>query len=151
MNCNRCMPGRARRCWCRSTAKPHLTAQAELGLQSGIKTVPKVRNGDILRLAPGPATVIGEAPHGRIYKDGSLIGDFEEMGIGERLQAVFAGHVAVNVVLDARYDFAADPIVVPIGLPEFDDEGEHERYALSARSWGLSKASRAASARISPW
>ena len=40
----------------------HLIAQAELGLQSGIKTVPRVRNGDILRLAPGPANVIGEAP-----------------------------------------------------------------------------------------
>ncbi len=102
----------------------HLTAQAELGLQSGIQTVPRVRNGDILRLAPGPATVIGEAPHGRIYKDGSLIGDFEEMGIGERRKLSFAGHVSVNVVLDERYDFAADPIVVPIGLPEFDDEGE---------------------------
>ncbi|WP_275790626.1 ribonuclease J [Pararhizobium gei] len=102
----------------------HLSAQTELGLQAGIKTVPRVRNGDILRLAPGPATVIGTAPHGRIYKDGSLIGDFEEMGIGERRKLSFAGHVCVNVVLDERYDFNADPDVVTIGLPEFDDEGE---------------------------
>jgi len=102
----------------------HLVAQGELGLQSGIKTVPRVRNGDILRLAPGPATVIGTAEHGRIFKDGSLIGDFEEMGIGDRRKLSFAGHVSVNVVLDSRFDFLADPIVVPIGLPEFDDEGE---------------------------
>lgn len=102
----------------------HLVAQTELGLQSGIKTVPRVRNGDILRLAPGPASVIGTAPHGRIFKDGSLIGDFDEMGIGERRKLSFAGHVAVNVVLDERYDFADDPDVVAIGLPEFDDEGE---------------------------
>ncbi len=102
----------------------HLVAQGELGLQSGIKTVPRVRNGDILRLAPGPATVIGTAEHGRIFKDGSLIGDFEEMGIGDRRKLSFAGHVSVNVVLDSRLDFLEDPIVVPIGLPEFDDEGE---------------------------
>ncbi|OJG00230.1 ribonuclease J [Pararhizobium antarcticum] len=102
----------------------HLVAQGELGLQSGIKTVPRVRNGDILRLAPGPATVIGTAEHGRIFKDGSLIGDFEEMGIGDRRKLSFAGHVSVNVVLDSRLDFLSDPIVVPIGLPEFDDEGE---------------------------
>lgn len=32
----------------------HLTAHAELALQSGIGNVPKLRNGQILRLAPGP-------------------------------------------------------------------------------------------------
>ncbi|MHC2263365.1 ribonuclease J [Sinorhizobium meliloti] len=102
----------------------HLTAHAELGLQSGIPSVPRLRNGEMLRLAPGPAEVIDEAPHGRIYKDGTLIGDFEEMGIGERRKLSLAGHVSVSVVLDSRYDFLGDPDVVPIGLPEFDDEGE---------------------------
>jgi ribonuclease J len=102
----------------------HLTAHAELGLQSGIPSVPRLRNGEMLRLAPGPAEVIDEAPHGRIYKDGTLIGDFEEMGIGERRKLSFAGHVSVSVVLDSRYDFLGDPDVVPIGLPEYDDEGE---------------------------
>ncbi|KSV63593.1 MULTISPECIES: ribonuclease J [Sinorhizobium/Ensifer group] len=102
----------------------HLTAHAELGQQSGIASVPRLRNGQMLRLAPGPAEVIDEAPHGRIYKDGNLIGDFEEMGIGERRKLSFAGHVAVNVVLDGRYDFLGDPDIVAIGLPEFDDEGE---------------------------
>ncbi len=102
----------------------HLTAHGELGRQSGIASVPRLRNGEMLRLAPGPAEVIDEVPHGRIYKDGSLIGDFEEMGIGERRKLSFAGHVAVNVVLDSRYDFLGDPDIVAIGLPEFDDEGE---------------------------
>ncbi|PST25239.1 MBL fold metallo-hydrolase [Mesorhizobium plurifarium] len=102
----------------------HLTAHAELALQSGIPSVPRLRNGEMLRLAPGPAEVIDEAPHGRIYKDGTLIGDFDEMGIGERRKLSFAGHVSVNVVLDNRYDFLGDPDVVPIGLPEYDDEGE---------------------------
>ncbi|WFU48694.1 ribonuclease J [Sinorhizobium terangae] len=102
----------------------HLTAHAELALHSGIASVPRLRNGEILRLAPGPAEVIDQAPHGRIYKDGTLIGDFDEMGIGERRKLSFAGHVSVNVVLDNRYDFLGDPDVVPIGLPEFDDEGE---------------------------
>lgn len=102
----------------------HLTAHGELGRQSGIASVPRLRNGEMLRLAPGPAEVIDEAPHGRIYKDGNLIGDFEEMGIGERRKLSFAGHVSVNVVLDSRYDFLGDPDIVAIGLPEFDDEGE---------------------------
>lgn len=101
----------------------HLTAHAELGLQSGIPSVPRLRNGEMLRLAPGPAEVIDEAPHGRIYKDGTLIGDFEEMGIGERRKLPCRPR-SVSVVPDSRYDFLGDPDVVPIGLPEFDDEGE---------------------------
>lgn len=102
----------------------HLTAHGELGRQSGIASVPRLRNGEMLRLAPGPAEVIDTVQHGRIYKDGSLIGDFEEMGIGERRKLSFAGHVSVNVVLDNRYDFLGDPDLVAVGLPEFDDEGE---------------------------
>jgi ribonuclease J len=102
----------------------HLTAQAELGASAGIATIPRVRNGNILRLAPGPAEVIDDAPHGRIFKDGKLIGDFDEMGVGDRRKLSFAGHVSVNVLLDSRYDFLGDPDLVSFGLPEFDDEGE---------------------------
>lgn len=102
----------------------HLTAQRELALGAGIENVPRVRNGNILRLAPGPAEVIDDAPHGRIFKDGKLIGDQDEMGISDRRKLAYVGHVAINVVLDARYDFQSDPDVVPFGLPEYDDEGE---------------------------
>ena len=102
----------------------HLTAHKELAEQSGIPTVPRVRNGDVLRLAPGPVEVIDEAPHGRIYKDGSLIGDFDEMGIGERKKLAYVGHVAVSIVLDNRYDIIGEPDLVAIGLPAYDDEGE---------------------------
>jgi ribonuclease J len=102
----------------------HLTAQAELGASAGIATIPRVRNGNILRLAPGPAEVIDDAPHGRIFKDGKLIGDFDEMGVGDRRKLSFAGHVSVNVLLDSRYDFLGDPDLISFGLPEFDDEGE---------------------------
>ncbi|GAA4181016.1 ribonuclease J [Shinella granuli] len=102
----------------------HLTAHAELAEQSGIAEVPRVRNGDILKLAPGEPEVIDQAPFGRIFKDGNLIGDYDEMGIGDRRKLAFVGHVAVSVLLDSRYDFQGDPEVEPFGLPQFDDEGE---------------------------
>jgi ribonuclease J len=102
----------------------HLSAHAELGEQSGIPEVPRVRNGDMLRLAPGKPEVLTQAPFGRIFKDGNLIGDYEEMGIGDRRKLAFVGHVAVSVLLDSRYDFLGDPEVEPFGLPQFDDEGE---------------------------
>jgi len=102
----------------------HLTAHAELAEQSGIAEVPRVRNGDVLKLAPGAPEVVDHAPFGRIFKDGNLIGDYEEMGIGDRRKLAFVGHVAVSVLLDSRYDFMGDPEVEPFGLPQFDDEGE---------------------------
>lgn len=102
----------------------HLTAQAELGAQAGIPNIPRVRNGDMLRIAPGPAEVIDQLPHGRIFKDGKLIGDLEEMGIGDRRKLAYVGHVSVNVLLDSRFDFLGDPDLVAFGLPEFDEEGE---------------------------
>ncbi|MAY62596.1 MAG: MBL fold metallo-hydrolase [Rhizobiales bacterium] len=102
----------------------HLTAQAELAASAGIAQVPRVRNGSILRLAPGPAEVIGEAPHGRTYKDGELMGSFDEMGIGDRRKLSFVGHVSVNVVLNGKNDIDRDPEVVAIGLPENDGEDD---------------------------
>lgn len=102
----------------------HLHAQAELGMSAGIETVQQVRNGKMLRLAPGPATIIDEAPHGRIFKDGKLIGDYDEVGIGERKKLAYVGHVSVNVILDNRNDFIGDPDVASYGLPAFDNEGD---------------------------
>ena len=46
------------------------------------------------------------------------------MGISERRKLSFAGHVAVNVVLDHRLEFQRDPVVSAIGLPAFDADGD---------------------------
>jgi ribonuclease J len=102
----------------------HLHAHAELGVKAGIPQVAEVRNGGMLRLAPGPAVIIDQAPHGRIFKDGNLIGDIDEMGISDRRKLSFAGHVAVNIILDSRYDFLDDPDVSAFGLPAEDEDGE---------------------------
>jgi ribonuclease J len=102
----------------------HLTAQAELGRSAGIEEVPRARNGDVLRLAPGPAEVIGQVPHGRIFKDGKLLGDFDELGIGERRKLSFVGHVAVNVLLDNRLEVIDEPDIATTGLPLYDTEGD---------------------------
>jgi ribonuclease J len=102
----------------------HLTAQSALGANEGIKQVARVRNGDMLRLAPGRAEVIDDAPTGRIYKDGKLIGDFEQMGIGERRKLSFSGHVGLSVTVDDKFSIVGDPDLESFGLPEADAQGE---------------------------
>ncbi len=78
-----------------------------------------------LRLAPGCSLeVIGEAPHGRIYKDGDLIGDFDEDGYrASRRKLSFAGHVTVSVLLDERYDFSPDDPEVVTHRPGRNSDG----------------------------
>jgi ribonuclease J len=102
----------------------HLVAHGVLMTQSGIPEVAQARNGDMLRLAPGAAEIIDQVPFGRVYKDGKLIGDDEAMGIRDRRKLSFAGHVAVNVVLDERYELAGDPDLVAIGVALADRGGE---------------------------
>ncbi|WP_394892699.1 ribonuclease J [Mesorhizobium sp. AaZ16] len=102
----------------------HLVAQGVLMTQSGIPEVAQARNGDMLRLAPGAAEIIDQVPFGRVYKDGKLIGDDEAMGIRDRRKLSFAGHVAVNVVLDEKYELAGDPDLVAIGVALADRGGE---------------------------
>jgi ribonuclease J len=102
----------------------HLVAQGSLMSMSGIGQVAQVRDGDMLRLWPGPATIIDQLPFGRLYKDGFLIGTDQAMGIRDRRKLSFAGHVAVNVVLDDKYELAGDPDLVAIGVAEADASGE---------------------------
>ncbi|EHK56642.1 ribonuclease J [Allomesorhizobium alhagi] len=102
----------------------HLVAHGALASAAGVPEVAQARNGDMLRLAPGAAEIIDQVPFGRVYKDGKLIGDDEAMGIRDRRKLSFAGHVAVNVVLDERYELAGDPDLVAIGVALADRGGE---------------------------
>jgi ribonuclease J len=103
----------------------HLVAQGSLAATCGIPHVAQVRNGDMLKLAPGDPEIVDQVAFGRIYKDGSLIGSEEAMGVRDRRKLSFAGHVAVNVVLDDRYELAGEPDLVAIGVARTDRRGEN--------------------------
>jgi len=102
----------------------HLVAHGALGASAGIPEVAQVRNGDMIRLAPGAAEIIEQVPFGRIFKDGRLVGSEEDMGIKDRRKLSYVGHVAVNVVLDDRYEISGDPDLVAIGVAAVDANGD---------------------------
>ncbi|WP_090676757.1 ribonuclease J [Aureimonas jatrophae] len=108
----------------------HLRAHAELARELGVGEIVSLRDGKMVRLAPGPAEIIDEVPFGRWYKDGYLIGTAEQMGIGERRRLALAGHVSVLVEVDQKLELVDDPQVVAMGLPEKDEEGESIVEAL---------------------
>ena len=102
----------------------HLVAHAQLARDLGVSDVVSLRNGKMVRLAPGPSAIIDEVPVGRFYKDGFLIGGPKEMGIDERRRLAFAGHVSVLVELSAKLELDVDPEIVAMGLPEKDENGD---------------------------
>ncbi|WP_375646062.1 ribonuclease J [Bartonella sp. TT29SHDZB] len=102
----------------------HLKAQATLARQAGIKTVIDIRNGHMLRLAPEPVEVIDQVPVGRIYKDGCLIGDEDELGIRERRKLSYAGHVTISLHINSKHELLGDIGLTTFGLPESNGKGE---------------------------
>ncbi|MCO6050723.1 ribonuclease J [Mesorhizobium sp. RP14(2022)] len=102
----------------------HLVAHAQLARSCGVPDVASIRDGDVLRLLPGPSAKLGTVPVGRVFKDGLVVGGEKETGVAERRKLSFAGHVAINVVLDDRYELAGDPDIVPVGVPETNRSGE---------------------------
>ena len=74
------------------------------------------------------------------------------MGIRDRRKLSFAGHVAVNVVLDDKYELAGDPDLVAIGVAEADAGGEAlEELMLDAAIGAVDSHPARSAERTSTW
>ena len=89
----------------------HLEAQVSFARAKGIGALSAVRNGAMVRLLPGDAEIIGEAPVGRIYRDGQLLIPGDEECIRERRKLSFVGSVVVSIAITKAGELAADPQV----------------------------------------
>jgi ribonuclease J len=101
----------------------HLAEHAKLARNAGVPQVLVCRNGDLVKLAPGPAAIIDEIPSGRLYKDGSLLVDAAAPTVAARRRLSFAGVVSVALVLSDKGQLLADPEIELIGIPETDAGG----------------------------
>lgn len=102
----------------------HLAAHADFVRAHGARHVVEIEDGVMVRLAPGVPEPIDDVAAGRLYKDGTLIGHLEQVGVPERRRLAFAGHVAVSVVLDSKGTLASDPEIDLVGLPTLGPRGE---------------------------
>jgi ribonuclease J len=96
----------------------HLHENAKLARSLGIKEVVELRNGDVVRIAPGPSQVIDQVAAGRVYQDGDLYVHEESRTVAERRKLSFAGVVSVAIAMGGRGDIVGDPWVDMTGLPE---------------------------------
>jgi ribonuclease J len=102
----------------------HLAAQRDLAAKAGIPTILDAPNGWVARLAPTPMVFPDAIPVGRLYRDGTIVGDREELGINERRRMSFAGHIAVSIILDHRGELDDTPQVALAGVPQRDAGGK---------------------------
>ncbi len=102
----------------------HLREHAKFAHDCGIPHVVICDNGHVVRLGPGPADIIDEAPAGRLHVDGRIIVPSEEGPARQRRKLAFVGLVAVSLILDSRQQLAGDPQLVLDGVPAEDGDGQ---------------------------
>ncbi|HHN66948.1 MAG TPA: ribonuclease J [Thermopetrobacter sp.] len=102
----------------------HMMQQATFARQHGIAEVATIHDGRMLRIAPGPAEVVGEAPSGHWHVDGHLIVAGEGGPVKRRRKLSFVGLVALAVTLDGKGRVRAPLRIALEGVPELTADGQ---------------------------
>jgi ribonuclease J len=102
----------------------HLAEHRAFARKQGVAEVVTARDGDVVQLAPGPATVIDQIDAGQLYRDGNLLVRAEESAVGERRKLAFAGVVSVAIAIDGKGELSGVPQVALMGLPARTRDGK---------------------------
>ena len=96
----------------------HMAEHARLAKSLQVPEALVPANGQLYRLAPGPAELIDEVPSGRIHMDGRIL-VAEGEGIARARRAMsYAGLIAITLILDGKGRPAADATILVEGMPE---------------------------------
>ncbi|MEZ5826118.1 MAG: ribonuclease J [Geminicoccaceae bacterium] len=98
----------------------HLYAHARLAERLGVENAPIIRNGDMLRLAPGPVSVIDEVPTGRLVLETTELVDAGDDLYRTRRRLMSHGTIQIVLVLDSYGSLLTSPRITPVGAVELD-------------------------------
>lgn len=101
----------------------HLSEHAAFARAQGVPKVLRAFDGDLVRFAPGEASVIGTVDRGRRLKDGMILLPADQDCVAQRRRLSFAGVVSIALALTPKGELAGDPDVMIAGLPERTREG----------------------------
>lgn len=117
----------------------HMAEQARLGLTHGIPHAVVQKNGDMVRLAPGDAEIIGHELTGRLVLDGDVILPADGGTINERRKLSINGQISVAVARDGKGRLMGEPQLRLQGVPLEEDReaflseaGEEAAEAVAA-------------------
>jgi ribonuclease J len=94
----------------------HLIGHAKLARDCGIAETLVAENGDIVRIAPGPAAIIDHVETGRLGLEGRTLVPLENGAFRTRLRMNFSGSAVATIVLDRHSRLLARPRVTVHGL-----------------------------------
>ncbi|MGD0191988.1 MAG: ribonuclease J [Rhizomicrobium sp.] len=96
----------------------HMTEHARLARSLQVPEAVVIQNGQMLRLAPGPAEIIDETPSGRLHLDGRVLVEEGRGHARARNALAQAGFVGVTIPLDSKNRVAGDPSLIVEGIPD---------------------------------
>ncbi len=96
----------------------HMAEHARLAKSLQVPQALVPANGQLFRLAPGPAELIDEVPSGRVHMDGRVLVAEGEGLTKSRRALAYAGLIAITLVLDGKGRVAAEPAILLEGIPE---------------------------------
>ena len=101
----------------------HLSEHVAFARAQGVPQVLRALNGDLVRIAPGEAAIIGSVGRGRRLKDGGILLPSDQECVAQRRRLSFAGVVSIAIALTPKGEMAGDPDVMIAGLPEKTRDG----------------------------
>ena len=100
----------------------HILEHVKLAKELQVAEAIAPNNGDLIRLAPGPAALIDEVPAGRLYVDGGVMIEAEDEALRDRKRLGAEGAINVSLVVgDKKSTVIAGPNVSLRGLSMADD------------------------------
>jgi ribonuclease J len=108
----------------------HMVEHAALAKACQVPETVLAPNGTLVRLAPGPATVVDHVHAGRLARDGDVVTPVEGDALRERRKLLWNGAASVTLVVDAQGQPLANPKVSLRGIA--DGEGELVQAAVTA-------------------
>lgn len=101
----------------------HILEHVKLAHEMQVPEALAPRNGDMIRLAPGPAAIIDEVPSGRLYLDGAVTIDADDEALRDRKRMATEGQLIVTMAIGAKkHSIVSGPDVRVRGLSAQDDD-----------------------------
>lgn len=95
----------------------HLREHSELSRSLQVPQTVMTGNGGLIRLAPGPAEVIDEVPHGRLHLDGNILVPAGAAAMKDRKKTAVEGVIFAALVMTDSGEMLDDARIAGVGLP----------------------------------
>ncbi|HEX6956984.1 MAG TPA: ribonuclease J [Ferrovibrio sp.] len=104
----------------------HLVEHAEFARSLQVSESVVALNGSVVRLAPGPAEIVGEVPAGRLGLDGKALVPLSGGVLRSRHRTLRNGSAVATLVVDGEGRLVAEPQLAAQGL--LDPEADRSAY-----------------------